>query len=353
MQNQLTKYFLITLILSLGFGQLLRFDLFGIPLYLHDILVALILCLQGRTLKGYRLQLDIKLILLGLALGWLRAATMFPLSSLLVPLLYTLRLLAYLALYYSLRNSKFKIHYSYFLISAFVSLCIGMLQYFFMPDMRVFQYLGWDDHLNRLILPHFDPTFSAVMLGLGLMTAIKFKFPYSILHTLYFIPAILLTYSRSVWLSLVLTVGYFIKPKKLLILLVPILFVSILLLPKRFGEGNNLLRTFSIESRYTSDLTITKDLNWNLLTGVGMNTFVLNTSSHATGPNDSYLYILATCGIVGLIGWGIFLRDIYLRSRFKPMIIFILVASLFNNALFYPFVLLWVLLIDSMDPSAA
>ena len=49
MLKQITKYFLITLILSLGFGQLLRFELFGLPLYLHDVLVICFLVAQGLT----------------------------------------------------------------------------------------------------------------------------------------------------------------------------------------------------------------------------------------------------------------------------------------------------------------
>jgi hypothetical protein len=371
MQKQITKYLLIALILSLGFGQLLRFDLYGVPLYLHDLLVVLLLALQGPTLKevpnhaikansgeGRTLKLGLKFIVFGLSLGWLRALTLFPLGSLLVPFLYTLRLLSYLALYFALKNSQIQVNRSYFFISAFVSLCIGLLQYFLLPDMRVFQYLGWDDHLSRLILPHFDPTFTGVMLVLGFLFAIQSKTNLWRLASIIYLPAILLTYSRSVWLSLALTATLFIKNKYVLLASIILLLVSIFALPRKFGEGTNLLRTFSIESRFSSDLTIIKDLNWNLLPGVGLNTFALNTTSvkgypnHATGPNNSYLYILATCGIMGLIGWGIFLKNLYQHSLFRPAIIFILISSLFNNVLFSPFVILWIFLIDSMDPSA-
>lgn len=358
MQKQIIKYLLITLILSLGFGQLLRFDLFGLPLYLHDVLVVLLLVLNFRArlvTRLFRTRIGIKLILLGLGLGWLNAILRYPITQLLVPFLYTLRLLSYLALYFTLKHSKIKIPKSIFLISVTVSLCIGIAQYIFMPDMRVFQYLGWDDHLYRLVLPHFDPTFTAVMLGLGLLTIVPAASIFYILCSLFFTMGILLTYSRSVWLSLALTAGYFVKPKKLLLFLVPISLVAIFLLPRRFGEGTNLLRTFSIDSRATNDLAIVRDLNWNLATGVGMNTFALNSTSlkgfpnHATGPNNSYLYILATTGVIGLIGWGILLKNFYLNSRFKPLILFILLASLFNNVLFYPFVMLWFFLLESLD----
>ena len=51
-----THYLLIILILSLGFGQLLRFDVHGLTFYLHDVLVVLLLTLQGLALKGEVLE---------------------------------------------------------------------------------------------------------------------------------------------------------------------------------------------------------------------------------------------------------------------------------------------------------
>ena len=134
----LIKYLLITLILSLGFGQLLRFDFYGIPLYVHDILVVILLSLLGltcdwrsvlaikrtflnrrpeqsssRDTEGGRRVLTgttgIYVFLFALFLSSLRALTIYPLSSLLIPSLYGLRLLAYLTLYLLVKNQKIKI----------------------------------------------------------------------------------------------------------------------------------------------------------------------------------------------------------------------------------------------------
>ena len=346
MLNNLTKYLVIVLILSLGFGQLLRFDWFGLPIYLHDalvLLVLLLLFLQGQALQVRKFDLrGLALLGAGLSLGYLRALTLYSLSDLLVPSLYTLRLLGYIALYLLLKNSKLLVSNIYFLISGNIAILIGLGQYFLLPDMRVFQYLGWDDHLSRLTLPHFDPTFTAVMIGLALLSTAKAFPKFWLLTSIFYSAGILLSYSRSVWLSLVLTGLLFIKNKKIVLVSSVLLLLSIFALPQKFGEGTNLLRTFSIESRFNNDLSIIRDQSWNLITGIGMH----------KGPNNSYLYLLATTGVLGLIGWGTFMFSLYTKSAHKPMLTFFFLASLFNNVMFYPFALLWVLLIESKAPSA-
>lgn len=349
MAQKLTHWLLITLVLSLGFGQLLRFDIFGLPLYLHDLLVLAIILINFYKVPYLVVPNSLKLFLFAALLSSIRALTLYPISLLLVPSLYLLRLLAYLLVYLLIKQSSLSVPRQAFLLSAFVSLAIGLVQYFLLPDMRVFQYLGWDDHLSRLTLPHFDPTFSAAMLSLAALS-----FPnYSPL----FLIGILLTYARSIWLSLVVAASTFIRPSKLF-LLIPLFLLFIVFLPKRFGEGTNLLRTFSISSRLSSDISYLSKYKWDLLLGRGLNTLVLDRqvskyADHATGPNNSYLYLVITAGILGLVGWGRFMYFLYARSAHKSVFVFFFTASLFNNLMFYPFALLWILLIDFMVPSEA
>ena len=370
MIKQITKYILITLILSLGFGQLLRFDFYGIPLYLHDILVIIILAvlfLQGLTLKevpnpqmhrreGQTLKVPgLSIFLLALILSSIRALTLYPITSLLIPTLYTLRLLAYLMLYLLLKLRKINISHDVFFVAGMVTIVIGLIQYFFMPDMRWAQYLGWDDHLYRLALPHFDPTFTGVMVGLFALSLTGLSAVLAIPIILLSMITIMLTYARSVWLSIVLTFSFFMLRNKkfsLLIIGICILVIPILFLPKKFGEGTNLLRTYSISSRAEADISYVKKYNWDLLIGRGMNTTILDSapsdiSNHATGPNNSYLYLLTMTGILGLVGWGMFMTSLYKSSTHKYTLAFFFIASLFNNVMFYPFALLWVLLLES------
>ena len=361
MQKILTRFLLLTLVLSLGFGQLLRFEYLGLPLYLHDLLILLVLLINlpilPRLIKHFFPVL--RLFLSGLALGWLLALVLFPLSSLFIPLLYSLRLLSYLTLYFLVKDEKIHLSPIYFFISGGVTLLIGLGQYFLLPDMRIFQYLGWDDHLFRLTLPHFDPTFTGVMLVLAILSSNSL---YSTnifrLTSVVYIIGILLTYSRSVWLSLALTAAAFIRNKKILLVSGILLLSSIFLLPKKFGEGTNLLRTYSLTSRWQTDLAYAQKAGWTLLLGQGLNTLTPITSPssyplHPSGPNNSYLYLLLTTGILGLLGWGKFMFSLYRTSSLKPMWLFFFVASLFNNVMFYPFALLWVLLVSATAPSEA
>lgn len=361
MAQKITPWLLLTLVLSLGFGQLLRFEYFGLPIYLHDILVICILSLHGLTrdwrsvLKRTDLYgtLGLKLFLAGLTLGWLYVLAQHSIADLLLSSLYTLRLLAYLALYFLLKRSKLNIPRLIFLFSGLVTLVIGLAQYILLPDMRIFQYLGWDDHLNRLTLPHFDPTFTAAMLALTLLSVPTLS---SLLSPLILL-TILLTYSRSVWLSLIITGVISLKHNKIILVSSILLLASIFALPRRFGEGTNLLRTYSLASRLESDLAYIQKYQWDLLIGRGFNTLILDSPpsdlpNHASSPNNSYLFLLTTTGLLGLVGWGMFMRSLFQASTHKPLLVFFFIASTFNNVMFYPFSLLWIFLIEARVPTA-
>ncbi len=355
MAKRLTHYLLLALVLTLGFGQLLRFEVSGIPIFLHDILITLIIPLAYLSGKQkISPPLWLKLIVLGLAIGAIRALTLFPLSLLIIHSLYSLRTLAYLILFLLLKSRSIKINKSSFLLAGLISLVIGLIQYIKFPDMRIFQYLGWDDHLSRLTLPHFDPTFSGAFLAVSLLFSLPLKS--SLIYHLALTLGILLTYSRSIWLSLALTATLFIKRKTRLLLAVLAIITAILLLPTSFGEGTNLLRTYSINSRLSHDLDLAGRVGGNFITGIGYNSLPLiidtqqESPNHNTGFNNSFLTILATSGIIGLLGWFLFLRSLYYEhTRLRPILVFLVIGSLFNNLLLYPFTLLLLLL---MAPSA-
>lgn len=351
----ITHWLFILLALTLGFGQLLRVEIMGVPLYLHDVVVAIIGVINISTIRRTFLSLPgITFILLGLGIGWIVALFRFPVLNLMIPILYTLRFLAYLTLYCIAVSRKYKLPLIYLYIAGITTAVIGIGQYVIMPDLRWAKFLGWDDHLYRLVMPHYDPTFTGVMLTLGLILSVihnKWK------GSLIFAVAILLTYSRSVWLSLIITGIMCIKNKKMIFIATTLFLISLLLLPQRFGEGNNLLRTFSIESRYEHDQNLLKAVGGYSITGIGMNTLSLimsdtsQYSEHASGTNNSYLFMLLTTGVIGLIGLVIFLNSLYRDSRYQPVIVFVLVASLFNNVLFYPFVFIWLILADITVPN--
>lgn len=337
MATQITRILLSALVLSLGFGQLLRLDILGVPLAISDIIVAAVIVLNIKQIT--KPSLGIKLFFVGLSLGWLYAAVRLAPGSLVVPALYTVRLTSYLALYSILQRTKIKISIDLFFISGLVSLFIGYLQYILMPDMRTFQYLGWDDHLGRLTLPHFDPTYSSVMFTLFALLSFETKRYYLAALAL---PAILLSYARSVWLTLGITLMTKLSYKKMLVVLA-LFVVALVALPRTLGEGTNLLRTYSVTARLSHDVELIKQINWGMLTGVGYNTLWAGEGEHASGANNSYLQILLTTGIIGLIGALMTLRQFGRSYPFPMSLAFVLIASLFNNVLLYPTVMLWLI----------
>lgn len=373
-RKKVTHILVISLFLTLGFGQLLRFDAGTVHFYMHDFLVTVLLLLHIPSVLSMiqtasarirvaenKFQLlryigkdssvsGIILIIAGMAGGWTVALITLPLSALDIPALYSIRFLAYLLLYQILRYRKVKIESKYIYCAMGISAVAGIAQYLFMPDMRIFKYLGWDDHLNRLVLPHFDPTYSGVMLSMFMLYALEKK---KSVGSVMLIPLIFLTYARSVWIALLATsLVMQRRHKKYIAAAVVITAVAVLLLPRRFGEGTNLLRRYSITARAVHDASMVRQMGWKNMTGVGMNTLpaVLgqNPSSHATGPNNSYLFMMMTAGVTGLAGLVVFLKKLYSSSQYKSVIVFVVAASMFNNVLFYPFVLLWLLLMESV-----
>jgi len=350
MAKKITHCLILTLLLTLGFGQLLTFQVFGLTLYLHDLIVVLILLFRFpeliRIVRRPGFPLSYKLIVLGLVIGFIRALTLFPLTSLLVPLLYSLRLTAYLALYLVLPADS-RQYSRYLTFSGFTAAVIGLTQFFFYPDMRVFAYLGWDDHLNRLTLPHFDPTYSGLILGMFVLFSLQIN---QSLLTIVNGLALLFTYSRSIWASLAISLFLALPSRRLRLLSFTVLCIGILLLPKRFGEGNNLLRTYSITSRYSHDLSLARSIGPHFVLGIGYNSLPLFTTptssipNHATSFNNSFLTILATTGLVGLAGWLLFLYDLSRLPSFSPMVVFIALSSLANNTLLYSFALLYLII---------
>ncbi len=358
-KSRLNFALISALVLSLAFGQLTRLSFSGLPeFYLHDALVVILIVVNIRlTLQSLGeprytpLRYLIGAVILSSLANW-RLAPLNPLG-----ILYADRLIAYLLLIPTLAGigRKKDIH-NLLKLSGTIVLALGIVQYFLFPDLRLLKYLGWDDHLNRLIFPYFDPTFTGSVAALIFLTNLLQK---NMVLASLAIPVILLTYSRSVWLALF--IAALLVPRKsrrVGIFFVCALLTGIALLPTKFGEGNNLLRTYSITSRLTHDQTILKNTISRWVFGVGMNNLSLfmpsesEYTNRASTPNNSYLYSFSTTGIIGSLALLWFIHDTYRRSKLKPAWIYILVASFFNNILFYPFILLWMILLEAGLTSA-
>ena len=306
-------------------------------------------------------------------------------SELLVSFLYLVRFIAYSALLFVFHRldevaaKRFKLYLS---LSGFTIVMLGFVQYFLYPNLRNLSYLGWDEHLYRMFSTLLDPNFAGAFFVLEFFLLLALfqeeKSRISRISFLYIVAllltatALLLTYSRSSYgMFLVGGSAYFLfsRQKKLVFLLASMFFVGILVLPKNFGgEGVKLLRTSSIFARADAQRKAITIFANSPLFGVGFNAYRYaqkrygfleqgswETTHAGAGVPNSFLFVLATTGIVGLLLYSYFwlnvFRKLYMkrRSLFRTAVIAsilgVFVHSLFENSLFYPFLMIWLFVV--------
>lgn len=323
-------------IICLFFGQLSKysFDLAIIIAAFFNIL-SLLLTHQAKIRN--------KFFLFFLIYAWINLLIITLLTSWhLDPLLYLLRLSAILSFFIFppiLTSATRRL-----LITVLIATVVfSLLQYFIWPNFTYFSALDWDPHLNRIVGTYFDPTFTALVF---LLLLISFYFQKSYLLMIPTYCVLALTYSRATWLSLTVAaalVSYHAKKITILIGTLLLLGITILVLPKPYGEGTKLDRTSSIFAKiqnYTIAFNTSKSAP---IFGYGYNRLPLirtdqKTFSHAISAFDnSLLTIWATTGIIGLF---LFIRALifHLQSHSWQQNSFlwvVLVHSFFANSLLY------------------
>lgn len=376
-------WFLIFLYLvAFPFGQFTRLplELINFPeirVYLTDILVGVI-GMIGATKwfvgKNHSNPLGNEILgfLLIVILSLLLTIPRLESREVLVSSLYLLRLFAYGLFYITICNlikttkEHLLIRQSLILIGIMMAF-FGWLGYFLFPDIRSLLNLGWDEHYQRIIGTFLDPNFLGIILVLALISVVfnflkKKNFNWILLLGFLFL-TLLFTYSRSSYLAFLAGMGtislIFRQPRFLMIPAV-LLLAGIFLLPRPDGEGVRLERTASNMARLENWQESLQFVKESPLFGVGFNTLrfvrerqgLLNEKygvSHASfGVDNSFLFVLATTGIVGLIT---FLSLLVKISKTSPVILSSIIAvsihSLFNNSLFYPWVMGWLILLLS------
>jgi hypothetical protein len=355
--RQLTQLLLTILVLALGFGQLMALPLSGLGnLYLHDVIITLILALNFKVLIKFILEHYRSCLFWLLLFAFFASHLNLMLGQgselLLRSALYSLRLVAYLLLFPVVVSHKSLDYPRLLLVTGSVALAIGFMQYIFMPDMRLFQHLGWDDHLDRLTMPYFDPAFTSAMLALFAILAHRLRAWPLVILTL---PALVLTYARSTWLALAAVSLLRNLLNLRLFFVICILGFGLLILPKSLGEGTNLLRTYSINSRLTHDWQLLATSSFSTLVfGQGYNTWGADTpdENHGLSANNSFVQIILAYGLAGLFFTLILLKKIIIKTTHQTSLVFAIIASLFNNVLLYPFTLLWLIILLASSPSA-
>lgn len=369
------KILAVLLVLSLALGEVIRIplDFLGLKFAVFsptDFIALILICLgifsSGKKFFRGKLALPI-FIFAGVALLSLLVNTksLQP-SEFIVSLLYLLRWLTFAGVYFIVRDFNFKTKktfLSWLVVSSFVIILLGFVQYFLYPDLRNLYYSGWDEHLYRLFSTFLDPNFAGAFLVLGFILSLGLNRNLWFVSILTFV-AILLTYSRSAFLMFAASICVFlllIGKKKLLVGILLLLVVGIILIPKNLkSEGVNLLRTASITARQEEAKKALLIVRENPIFGVGFNAYrwaqiryglIQKTDIHSgAGTDNSFLFVLATTGVIGFCAFIYLWYKILQQARLtRSTVSFIVIAStaglfadsLFINSLFYSKILVW------------
>jgi hypothetical protein len=290
-----------------------------------------------------------------------------------VGILYLLRLIFYFTFFVYLwqfvQNDK-KNYGSFFnaiLLGAVLTIIFSVVQYFLYPNLRNISYLGWDPHWFRMVGTFLDPPISGAIYGLFFIYFYFKKKPSSShfssfpQHIWKWAPMILfsiclfLTYSRGTYLAFIVSVIILLKKKIALTLLLIVCIGGLIymFLPKPYGESVNLLRTASIYSRLSNYEEAFSGWSKSPIIGVGYNRirytrssadFVnkedLETNHAGASYHSTFLIVLVTGGVVGLVLFIWLLYSFALLSKLSTVVVvFLSLLSLTDNVLFHPFVL--------------
>ncbi len=386
----LLKTLTILLLIILPIGEILRFNI-GNSIYLKplDIVAGLLAVtllfwiIQKNKQALFKSIFFLFPIVGGLSLLvnsiWLQRV------ELAVASLYLIRWVSYMSVLFVIPqfDEKFKQRLKQLLLfDGLLVVIVGYFQYFFYSDIRNLVSIGWDDHMYRLFSTFYDPNFAGSFLVLYAIFASGFLYQsiknknrkelyvYATVLALTLI-AVLLTFSRSALLMLLFGGGvllFFLKQKKIIFVGIAVLVLYFIIVSPRFYiENTNLFRVASTGARlesYGNAFTIYQN---SPLLGIGFNAYRYAQQEYGfrkehpkypsnadAGVDNSFLFVLATTGIIGftafLTMWARILGDAMSKFRKKKDVfaaVFIASAfglfinAFFINSLFFPAIILW------------
>jgi O-antigen ligase len=381
--------FWILIFILLPLGQIAKFDLgfsafvtaFDIGIFL--ILIYWIFCLLTKKIKikgAFVLTKPIVMFILVGLVSLLLNVGELSIEQFLVAFSYLFRWGIFALIYFIVvklpKEKKYKL-LEYLFYSGLILLSIGFIQVFLYPSLRNLYYLGWDEHMYRLFSTFLDPNFTGIyfviifLIGIYLYSVKKSK--KYLVFCLLIVIGIFLTYSRTALVMLFASIVSFLvvsSRKKMIIPITIIILLAVAFFPKTFiSENTNFLRTFSVGARVSTMQHGLKIFADHPLLGVGFNSYryfqekysyeitagYFLPSRASAGVENSFIFILATTGVVGFaiyIFLIIKIIKVILTSKDKQLakVVFaifmgVIVSSLFVNSLFYTFIMfpLWVL----------
>lgn len=369
--------YLLTFCLLLG--QLTYISLgSGIRFYLVEPILLLVIVAgiykSGLTplkkLAGYK---PVVFWFVWIFFGWLLSSISSGMNSNIQSALYVIRLLVFVVAssYLAQIQLKTKIQVLLYIIPV-----VCLAQYIFLPDLRFLQQYGWDPHMYRAVGLIFDPPVVGSVLGI-LWTGLCMRLDYHgnslgkvpaiiklLLTTIFF--SIVLLYSRSTYISLLLVTSmYLVSKKKWAYFAV---FIGFSLLAIRLApltipttmnlESSKLDRSSTTISRMTEIREGIAAWQTSPIFGIGygrvagykslLSEYRATTlDNHAKSAFHSFwITQLASTGIVGLalLLFVLFKFVLWRREMLYP-ILWVSIIGVFDNVVFHPLVLLTFVLI--------
>ncbi len=377
------------LIISFISGQIIKFPSQNQGLILIDIALLLLAILGFTKIRNLPSNIPIpyKLSVFFIFISFL-SLFLTPLtlnsSEYLYSVFYTLRFAVTFFVSYLFFSNVIKLNRSFdniFIYSGIIIAVIGIIQFLLLPDLGFLQNNLWDPHYFRSVSTFLDPNFLGAFLVLTLIFLFvkqylfKSKFTKLLFLLIPYI-TLLLTFSRSSYLMFFIsfTTISFIRKSKVIFLLTLVLFLGLLFgfwtYTQLISKPRNIDRQASASFRLNTWQQGLNIFQHAPILGVGFNSYryavreynladegFLNARG-STSNDSSLLFILATTGIVGITTYLIFIGSLFKTSFVNSskneyaLVLFaslsgLMIHSLFNNSLFYPFILVWIVLILS------
>lgn len=360
-------------ILALGIasGQLIRLPFLGGGITVLDITV-LFLTLFGIFKLKFKLKKPpflipglvfisaaiLSLILTPLHLGF---------SEMLSSLSYIARFFLYLSFAWVIFSFKKDLSKS-FIFSGIVVAVLSLLQITFLPDLRFLASQGWDPHYFRVVSTFLDPNFTGAFLVLTLILLLQQKRgKFSLLLFALIYIALLATFSRSSYLMFLgsgLTFSFLkrsIRFGAATLILFAVLFLGFSVYNLQVATPRNIDRTQSASYRFNTWQQGFDLFQKSPILGIGFNAYRYGIKeynlgdkqfleSHGSSANDSsLLFVLSTTGILGLGAYLYLLFTFFKSNKVAAVgLAGLLIHSFFANSLFFPPILVWILVTSSI-----
>lgn len=345
--------------------------------------------------KRYHLKKPILLFSAVCILSLLLNAQGLGLERFFISFLYLLRFVLYFFIYFIVidLNHKIKKLIPYLLlISGSLVVLLGYVQYFFYPSLRNLFYLGWDEHLYRMFSSFFDPNFVGAFFVLFFFLCLYqirqfhqnkmlVSFFITLIISIFTVVAIYITYSRSALIMFAVAIVLYltlINKKRLIAISIFFMILFVFAAPKSFQtEGTNLFRTVSTEARLQSAKQGLTIFGKNPVLGVGFNAYryALNryeglntkywqTTHSGAGTDNSFIFVLATTGVFGLLAYLYLLYKIFQlginnikKNKYYAILLIVsvvgvIVDSMFINSLFYVFIMEWLWILAGLTENS-